>query len=343
MRKFIALGIAALGILSLAIVGLSILHHDANSNQRLEREIFALRSALESVAQFSEAEHQKQAVTCNQPKNLQNCISAAAGNNLIVIPKGNYELAQGLLIPSQTKMVISSGATLTLSDSASMPLKGGFVLGVLGTPKKPVSDVTIILNGVIDGNKVSHPYEVSGIEGINIQFGTNITVFGSGSVQNNSGDGIDLDSTELSLVAGLRISSNDGAGIHFGTPRPISSSFGNQIIGIESFQNGVLHQRAGVDVSWPNKNAATYAWIDSQSNYINFQTAGAGTKVIGSVSGVEEKSSEFYGSTLQDINGLTDIQRFTNFSYAENLIRRDIRKLLGFEVPDYLAPLGYFH
>ena len=239
--------------------------------------------------------------------------------------------------------MVAKGAEIKLSKTAKMPRKGGFVVGILGSSSDPIKDVTVVLNGTIDGNKAAHPYESSGNEGIRVDYGERIVIFGNGVVQNASGDGVDFDATKNSLVAGITIRENDGAGMHFGTPRPITSSRNNQVIGIETYGNGWVHSRSGADVSWPNQNAATYVWVSSFSNYQNWDLAGYGSKAIRSYSGQGDKSDYLAGTTLSEINDELELSHWPNSGYVFQLMKRDLRTLLGYrDVPDYLRELNYW-
>jgi len=240
-------------------------------------------------------------------------------------------------------LVIEKGAVVTLADSATMPRKGGSVIGIIGTAEEPIRNVTLILNGVIDGNKAVHSYDRSGNEGVSISYGRNIVVFGSGAVQNTSGDGIDIDATRDSVIAGIKVRDNSGSGVHFGTPRPISSSVNNLIVGVESSNNGFLLRRAGVDVSWPNKNSATYAWVNSFSNYKNWDLSGFGASAIRSYSLDASTRDSFRGALVADVNGQNQAGVFKNLDYVVNLFKRDMRLVIGFtDVGSYLRDLRYF-
>ena len=184
--------------------------------------------------------------------------------------------------------------------------------------------------------------ERSGNEGIKVDYSSDITIFGSGIVQNVSGDGVDLDATRDSVVAGLKVRDNSGSGVHFGSGRPIKSSDNIQVLGVVSENNGFKSDRSGLDVSWPNLNSVTYAWCSASDNYRNWEVDGAGSIVFRGVNGQEAEQSEFGGAVLNEVNGVVDINYMTNIGYIIELLKRDVRMLLGMEVQEYMLPLTYF-
>lgn len=308
-----------------------------------KNEIDSLKGSLRSVSNMFDNLYSSNHRLCSIPDELHACVAASVDGQVTIIPGGDYYLEGGLQIPSGARLIVESKAKITLADSADMPLKGGYVLGLIGSPSKPVTDVVIALNGIVDGNKSAHPYESSGNEGIKVDHGNQIVIFGSGTVQNASGDGVDFDSTTNSLISGLTIQNNDGSGVHFGTPRPISSSENNQVIGVTTTRNGFKLSRSGADVSWPNSNSATYGWVESESNYQNWDLSGFGSAAFRSYSGSAQISDNLQGAKLAEINGQSSSSIWPNLDYVFQLAKRDLRLLLGFEdVPDYLRELKYW-
>lgn len=303
-----------------------------------ESEIDNVRAAISNISSTIDSILTGEYKICNDVRTLQECLY---NSNIVVIPPGNYSLSKGLLIPSNIKLVIQKGATISLSDDADMPYKGGFVVGILGTEHERIDNVVLIHNGVIDGNRSKHPYERSGNEGIKIDYGNNITIFGDGIVQNASGDGVDFDVTNNSVLMGLEVSSNSGSGVHFGSGRPIKSSKNVQVIGAFAKNNGFKSERYGLDVSWPNLNAVTYGWSSSKNNYINWSVVGSGSEVFKGESVNGRNKDIFSGAKRYEVNGYYENQIFTNFDYTTQLIRRDVKFLLGRDVHDHLIPLKY--
>lgn len=132
----------------------SLLSHDENAYRRSIEAIKLFRKATENVVSILE---DKKIVECEPNEYLQSCLD----NNIaeiIYLKSGTYQISPFHLNNNQ-KLVISSNTTLTLSDDIVMPYKDGYVMEIMGTKEEPVEDVTLILNGTIDGNKSVHPYE----------------------------------------------------------------------------------------------------------------------------------------------------------------------------------------
>lgn len=299
-----------------------------------------VRAAISDISSTLNLILKDESTICDDVEILQTCIENAE-SHVVVIPPGEYALMKGLLIPSNTKVVIQKGAKIILSDDADMPHKGGYVIGIVGSPEKTINNVTLIHNGVIDGNKKIHPYERSGNEGIKIDYGNHITIFGDGVVRNVSGDGVDYDVTSNSVLIGIQANDNSGSGIHFGSGRPLKSSHNVQVIGVSAKNNGVRVQRYGLDVSWPNLEAVTYGWSYAENNYRNWGIVGSGSEVFKSVS-IDGKNNDILnGARTYEINDSYEGNIFTNIDYTNQLIRRDLRLFLGKNVPEYLIPLNY--
>lgn len=281
-----------------------------------------VRNGFDQVSKIMEKLASKNYVICEE--NLQSCISKN-NRELIIIPKGNYFIDEPLKIPASSKIFIREGAVIKLSDSAKMPRFGGSVIELKGNYKDSISDITIIQNGVIDGNKTIHSYDKSGNEGIKIDYADRVVIFGNGTIQNVSGDGIDLDATINSVIFGVSTTNNSGSGIHFGTPRPIiKSSKNNQIIGAYSSKNGFYHERNGFDVSFPNMNSATYAWSIADKNFKNWKILGSNSQVFKGVSIDSKNKDETQGASISEINDSLNMNYLPNLPYLKTLLKRDI-------------------
>jgi len=191
-----------------------------------------------------------------------------------------------LKIPSNIKIVIPTNTTIKLAndlilDQSMYPdAVGDAVIKCVGSEHKYLENIFIELDGIIDGNKYVHPYSKGGVEGIDFKWAKNIFLYGKGSIMNVNGDGLDIDVSNNIYVEGISFLNNDGAGIHFGSPRPIKSSFNNLIIGCSSNSNGFDRGRAGFDQSWPNINAVTYYNCSSTNNYQNWDIKGSGALIL---------------------------------------------------------------
>ena len=281
-----------------------------------------VRSGLAQISKIMEKLVSEDYIICKE--NLQSCIFDN-NNELIIIPKGNYFIEKPLKIPNSSKIFIREDAVIKLSNSAKMPRFGGSVIELKGNYKDLISDITIIQNGVIDGNKNIHSYDKSGNEGIKIDYADRVVIFGNGVIQNVSGDGIDLDATSNSVILGVSTKNNSGSGIHFGSPRPIiKSSKNNQIIGAYSSENGFYHERNGFDVSFPNMNSATYAWSIADKNFKNWEILGSNSKVFKGVSINNKTKDETQGASVVEINDSLQKNYLTNLPYIKTLLKRDI-------------------
>ena len=285
-----------------------------------------VRNGFAQVSKIMEKLASKEYVTCEE--NLQSCIFKN-NKELIIIPKGNYLIEKPLKIPNSSKIFIREDAVIKLSNSAKMPRFGGSVIELKGNYKDLISDITIIQNGIIDGNKIIHSYDKSGNEGIKIDYADRVVIFGNGVIQNVSGDGIDLDATSNSVILGVSTINNSGSGIHFGSPRPIiKSSKNNQIIGAYSSENGFYHKRNGFDVSFPNMNSATYAWSIADKNFKNWEILGSNSEVFKGVSINSKTKDDTQGASIVEINDSFQKNYLTNLPYIKTLIKRDIYSYL---------------
>lgn len=225
-------------------------------------------------------------VYCSIEDNLQNKINEAKGKTLI-LEKGTHQSCF-LNIPSNIKIIIPKNSTIKLADdcvvnqSSYGDAVGDALIKIEGSKNKFLENIFIQLDGKIDGNKSKHPYKKGGIEGINLKWVKNSFIYGSGSVINANGDGLDIDASNNCYIEGISFINNDGSGIHLGSPRPIQSSFNNLIIGCYAESNGFIHKRSGFDQSWPNIDGVTYFNCQSKNNYQNWDIQGSGGVVLNS-------------------------------------------------------------
>jgi hypothetical protein len=243
-------------------------------------------------------------VYCSVDQNLQNRVYESVGKTLI-LEKGVHK-SYILKIPSNIKIIIPKNTTIKLADDSIIDQSlygeavGDAVIQINGTENKLLENIFIELNGTIDGNKSIHPYSQGGVEGIDLKWVKNSAIYGSGSIINCNGDGIDIDVSNNCYVEGITLSNNDGGGIHFGSPRPIKSNFNNLIIGCTALSNGFLHQRSGFDQSWPNINGVTYFDCESKNNFQNWDIQGSGVVILNSISEnkASSKNSDFFDDAL---------------------------------------------
>ncbi|WP_412125851.1 hypothetical protein [Vibrio cyclitrophicus] len=189
---------------------------------------------------------------CTQNEALQQCIDNAK-TNIISLSSGIHETS-GIFISSNQTFIVPDGSTLKLADDAVLNGEafGGdanFVIASIGKPNQLVSNVHIIINGEIDGNKDVHVYEKGGVEGIDWKWVENSTISGSGVVHSANGDGIDLDAVHNIQISDITVKDNGDSGIHFGSPRPIMPSTNNVVIGVTSINNGFRVGKSGFDLS----------------------------------------------------------------------------------------------
>ena len=227
-------------------------------------------------------------VYCSVDQNLQNRIFESVGKTLI-LEKGLHK-SYILKIPSNIKIIIPKNTTIKLANDCVIDQSlygeavGDAVIQINGTENKLLENIFIELNGTIDGNKSIHPYSQGGLEGIDLKWVKNSAIYGSGSIINCNGDGLDIDVSNNCYVEGITFSNNDGGGVHFGSPRPIKSSFSNLIVGCTAESNGFLHKRSGFDQSWPNIDGVTYFNCSSENNFQNWNIEGSGSLLLNSSS-----------------------------------------------------------
>lgn len=286
-------------------------------------------------------------VYCSERDILQVCLDKAKGQMLVLLP-GNYKSYMAD-IHSDTTVVIPRGVIIKLADDASMPHKGGYVLGVRGTSDNYAKNVHIILNGIIDGNNKKHPYEKSGNEGISFGWVKDCSITGNGTVKNASGDGIDVDAVNNCYFKDVKVLNNSGTGFHFGSPRPIKASKNNIVLRVYAEGNGFKNLRNGLDLSWPNSGGATFINCTAVDNYRNYEIEAEGGVIVDSLSvdnGGVVKKDNFEGAEFAQINGIDVTNKAWISKKHQILIKRDIKKLLNLifnfeKYPKYLDPIKY--
>ena len=266
----------------------------------------------------------------------------------VYLSEGTH-LTDGLLVKrSDLEIIIPIGCRLILRDSAKLdPMafggKSNAVLKVEGTISSPIKNITIDLQGEIDGNKLANPYEKGGVEGINFIYVQDSKIKGSGQVVNCNGDGIDLDAVEGLLVSDVTVKSNGGSGIHFGSPRPITASSNSLIQNVSAIDNGFRAFRNGFDVSWPNKTGIVFYDCYAANNYRNWEIHAEGTVLINcreNQSNRHSVSNDFSDAEYVDLNGLNQTDK--SFISTKNwvMFKRDLKSFFGYEIPDHLKGLN---
>ena len=270
-------------------------------------------------------------IYCSVDDNLQKKINESVGKTLI-LNKGIHK-SYILRIPSNIKIIIPKNATIKLADDCIIDqskygeAEGDAVIKINGTENNFLENIFIELNGTIDGNKSNHTYKAGGIEGINLKWVKNSYIYGEASVINANGDGLDIDVSNNCYIEGINFLNNDGGGVHFGSPRPIKSSFNNLVLGCSAKFNGFLHQRSGFDQSWPNINAVTYIDCESKSNFQNWNIKGSGGVILNSASNdLSAKILDFFGDAFLYNSAFEDKNEFKInqtgyylFSFKNNL------------------------
>jgi hypothetical protein len=345
-------------LVPIGIYFLKLLSHDENINTRTSEAIDLYRSANKEIISLLQS---KNKFECVPNDNFQSCLDENV-SKVIYVKNGVYQVAP-FWLNSQQKLVIGSDTTLKLSDNIEMPYKDGYVVGIMGTGNEPIEGVTLILDGVIDGNKAKHPYERSGNECLRVDYALDLTIVGSGVLQKCSGDGLDIDISRNVFISGISAIDNSGAGFHMGSGRPIKSSYNILGIGLVAENNGHKLGRAGLDASWPNENSNLYLLSSGEENYRNWELEGAGALSILSKSMEATEADILTGSSLSVINGANRSSFLENVTYVKQLILRDVKIAYGTiadlflnpdnletdykgnikgRVPDYLKPLTYW-
>lgn len=265
----------------------------------------------------------------------------------VYISEGTH-LTNGLLVNrSDLEIIIPFGCTLILKDSARLnPMAfGGIsnaVLKVEGTLKDPLKNITINIEGVIDGNKKANPYERGGVEGINLIYVHDSKIKGDGKIINCNGDGIDLDAVQDVSISDVTVKSNGGSGIHFGSPRPITASSNCIIQNVSSIDNGYRGLRNGFDVSWPNQKGIIFYDCYAENNYRNWEIHAEGSALINCLETQRNKNSvrnDFSDAEYVDLNGVNQTDKSCISTKRWIFIKRYVKSILGYETPSYLNDL----
>ena len=254
-----------------------------NKKNRLALSILEAKTMNQSLGPFtSDIENtlsiSNHRIFCRPGDDLQQKVNDAIGKQLILLP--GIHLSYVTDIPSNTTIYISQGAIIKLADDADLSLFGktsvkgdAAVLRSNGTETAPLNNINIILNGIIDGNRINHPYSFGGFEGIAFKWTKNSSITGTGVVRNANGDGIDVDAVSQCYFEGIKLINNEGSGFHFGSPRPIRPSKRNVAVGLYAQGNGFERRRNGFDQSWVNQDV-TFIGCSAKDNYRNWQIDG---------------------------------------------------------------------
>ena len=285
--------------------------------------------------------------TCEPSVDLQKCIDNAP-IKIIRLSKGIYNVS-GIHLNSNTTLVIPKGSVVRLADDAPINNKafGGtanFVLASIGTPDNIIENVNIVVDGEIDANKASHPYENGGVEGIDWKWVKNSSISGSGTIHSANGDGIDIDSTFDSVISNVIVRNNGDSGIHFGSARPIVGSKNNVVIGVTSINNGFRIGKSGFDLSWPNPDGVVYINCTAIDNYRNFQIEASGGAIYNGKSvdsGKVVLKDDIKGANYAIINDVNVTNKAFLSKKLKVLIERDVRKFFGIKYHKYLDDVEY--
>ena len=299
----------------------------------------AISSSLSALATSSGVIY-----NCSLGSQIQNCVDEAPDHSHIKLEPGLYE-SEMIFLRSHITLEIPKDTIVQLADNAYLnPDAFGGVSNALimvsGTELAPITNVHIILDGTLDGNSESHPYNAGGVEGINFVWATDSSIIGSGVVHSANGDGVDIDASKDLYITGITVRNNGGSGIHFGSPRPIAPSKNNLIINVKAYNNGFQRERNGFDVSWPNPDGAIFIGCSSENNYRNWQIETKSVVVNSTSVGGDIKDDVRHG-TFVELNG-EDKSGFTLLSRKnQKLLSRDIKVFFGLDVPQYLMDLEY--
>ena len=313
-------------------------------NNNIMLKLLSILVVISFCVSYSNAE---EITTCNNNRELQTCIDEAQ-TSIITLSEGLH-LTDGIHIKSNITFIIPVNSTLKLSDNAKLNDQafGGtanFVIASIGTPKKMIENVNLIINGSVDGNRIIHDYEQGGVEGIDWKWVKNSTISGAGTIHSANGDGIDLDAVHNIKISDVTVRGNGDSGIHFGSPRPIMPSTNNTVIGVTSVGNGFRIGKSGFDLSWPNPNGVIYINCIAIDNYRNYKIEADGGAIYASQSidnGKVVEVDDIGGADYVFINdkNLTDKNLIS--VKTKILLGRDIRKILGLRYHKYLDGLEY--
>jgi hypothetical protein len=311
---FIIISIVIFFIITTYIITFFVRRNTINKYQNLASRVLESRVIQDkSLLAINEFKDSLKVVHCYPSDNLQKKINEGAGGIILLEP--GIHRSYKTSIPSNTRLIVPENAIIKLADDYTLDQSkygdavGDAVLQCWGTKEEPIENVIIQLDGVIDGNKVIHPYNKGGVEGIDWKWVKNSCIIGNGIIRDANGDGIDLDVVYQCYFEGIRLLNNDGGGIHFGSPRPIRPSIGNLVFNCYSIGNGFYHKRSGFDHSWPNVNGVTYMFCEAQDNYQNYQIEGSGAIIIscksinlGKVEIEDEVDQTLYSEINDNIN-----------------------------------------
>lgn len=225
-------------------------------------------------------------IKCNPSDNIQECLNQGGGKTITLLA-GNYEVPMLQITEDNTTLIIPKGAIINLKEQ-EYPKKDGAILKIYKKHHKwtddwkPIKNVTVYLDGVIDGHKDYFIQKDISYEGINIKYGENCQIMGSGIIRNINGDGIDIDASKYCLFKGiasderLKLLNNSGNGLHFGSPRPITGSYYNIALNLYAKGNGYLHKRNGFYLFWPNPYGVIYINCIAKDNRKNWEIYGMG-------------------------------------------------------------------
>lgn len=285
--------------------------------------------------------------TCYSDKNLQSCIDGSK-TDIITLSDGVYKTS-GIKIPSNKTFIIPKNTVLKLSDNAKLNGKafGGdanFVIATIGKPDRLISNVHIIVDGEIDGNKKIHTYEKGGVEGIDWKWVKDSSISGNGIIHSANGDGIDLDAVHNIKISDVTVKDNGDSGIHFGSPRPIMPSTNNIVMNVTSINNGFRIGKSGFDLSWPNPDGVIYVNCKAIDNYRNFKMEASGGAIYNSKSidnGKVLKLDDVRGANYVIINGENKTDKKLISEKTIILFKRDIKKFFGIDYHKYLDGIEY--
>ena len=119
------------------IFGHTFFSHNEPSKKKIQSYIEAFRGSTEKLSAIYDALALNKFTTCYPNDSLQNCIDNSSYST-VYIAKGLHLLEKGLTIDSGKSILIGKQASIMLSDSANMPNKGGYVLGLLGSTKQHI-------------------------------------------------------------------------------------------------------------------------------------------------------------------------------------------------------------
>lgn len=243
--------------------------------------------------------------TCSLGSVIQTCVDEAPNYSYMRLEPGLYT-SEMIFLRSHITLEIPQNTIVRLAENAYLnpDAFGGVsnaLITVAGTKVIPITYVDIILDGTLDGNSESHPYNAGGVEGINFVWATDSSVIGSGVVHSANGDGVDIDASKDIYIAGITVRDNGGSDLHFGSPRPIAPSENN-------FRN------------WQ---------IETKSVVVN------STSVRGYIED-DVRHGTFVQLNGKDKSGVTLLSRKTL-----KLLSRDIKVFFGLEVLQYLMDLEY--